>query len=57
VAATRSREARFFNNAQGAFAPSVAAISIQLLPEPGALLLLGAGIAALTVYGRHRAKR
>jgi hypothetical protein len=48
---------QIFNNAQGAFAPSVAAISIQLLPEPGALLLLGAGIAALTVYGRHRAKR
>lgn len=46
-----------FNNAQGMFTPSVATISIQLLPEPGALLLLGAGIAALTLYGRHRAKR
>jgi hypothetical protein len=48
---------QIFNNAQGSFAPSVATISIQLLPEPGALLLLGAGIAALRVYGRHRSKQ
>jgi hypothetical protein len=48
---------QIFNNAQGGFAPSVATISIQLLPEPGGLLLLGAGAAALALYGRRRAKR
>lgn len=48
---------QIFNTATGAFIPSLASITIHLVPEPGTLLLLGSGIAGLALYGRRRMRK
>jgi len=35
--------------------PSFARLTLTFVPEPGSLLLIGAGMASLAVYGRRRA--
>ncbi|MCZ7617927.1 MAG: PEP-CTERM sorting domain-containing protein [Myxococcota bacterium] len=35
--------------------PTFAALTLTFVPEPGTLMLIGAGIAGLAVYGRRRA--
>jgi hypothetical protein len=46
-----------FNNAFGEFMPVLATISVHLVPEPGALVLLGTGMAAFLLYGRRLRRR
>jgi hypothetical protein len=48
---------QIFNNATGAFIPSLASISLHFIPEPGQLVMLGSGLAALVLYGRRRMRK
>jgi hypothetical protein len=41
----------------GVYVPSMARLEMHLLPEPGAVLLVGTGIAAFAVYARRLRKR
>jgi hypothetical protein len=48
---------QIFNNATSAFIPSLASVSLHFIPEPGQLLMLGSGLAALLLYGRRRMRK
>jgi hypothetical protein len=52
---------KIFSNLQSPgeveFGVGVASISIHLVPEPGTLVLLGAGVAGFALWGRRRMKR
>jgi hypothetical protein len=37
--------------------PVIGVLNLQFVPEPGAFLMLGSGIAVLAVYGRRRQRR
>ncbi len=43
-----------FNCCTGAYLPSFVEMAIHFTPEPGALLLVGSGVAALVLHGRRR---
>jgi len=44
------------NIAASALLPMFSVLDLTFIPEPGTLLLLGAGIAGLTMVGRRRMK-
>jgi hypothetical protein len=50
---------KVYTSLTGAFpeAPLIGVLNLHFVPEPGTLLLLGSGVAALALFGRRRRGR